>query len=119
MISSVTVILQYSDSIWACPMSNNTNSEAVKFKIETLNHLQNDQGSSRAQKLNINPTAKLKMIRDHNQTIYFAEQEHSKFAIVQISLKPNNQVERREIYHMQGCRILALEIDDTNTEIIR
>ena len=58
------------------------------------------------------------MIRDHNQTIYFAETDTSKFTIVEISLSKHNLV-RREIYHVQGCKILALEIDHENRPVIK
>lgn len=99
------MILQYSNSIWACYMSN--------LKIDSVN-----SSSRKVVKLNQGNLAKLQMIRDHNQTIYFAEADTSKFTIVEISLSKSNLV-RRDIYHVQGCKILALEIDHENRPEIK
>ena len=54
------------------------------------------------------------MIRDHNNIIYFAEQEASKFVIVEISVDKNLNIARREIHRVRGTKLIALEIDKEN-----
>ena len=66
--TSCILIIQFVDSVWACFMDYKSDGGSYK--------------DHKNKKLNNNPIAKVKQIRDHNQTIYFAEQDQSKFTIV-------------------------------------
>lgn len=68
--------------------------------------------------MNKNPIAKVKMIRDHNNIIYYAEQEASKFVVIEISVDKDLNIARREIHSIRGTKLLALEIDQENVENI-
>lgn len=97
------LIIQYIDSVWVCFMSNSQRRDGG-FKLK------------KNKMLNENPIAQLKMIRDHNQTIYFAEEDQRKFSVIQIELDRQQNLKRKDIFHLSARKILALEIDFDNVD---
>ena len=65
------------------------------------------------------PLAKLKQIRDHNQTIYFAQQDQSNFNIIVFELDKHRNIKCEEIFQCTARQIRALEIDYDNVQGIK
>jgi hypothetical protein len=66
-------------------------------------------------KLSSNPVVKLRMIRDYNQNLYFAEQDgKNRTEIINIFMDADTGLNRKVIYYLHGCQIIALELNNSN-----
>lgn len=120
-----TVVLQYSNSIYACFMLS------AEEQTDMVIHEPEDKDADffdddlKCLKLNHHKVVKLKMIRGYNQNIYFAEKDGSdRTEIVNIFLDANETtqkgdlhgVRKETIYTMPASQVIALELDTSNVQ---
>ena len=127
-----TVVLQFTDSVFACFMANDdqamTNLPDEDRGVEEYQPNYREDGQAKSYyRLNRDPIVKLKMIRGYNQNLYFAEISHSKVTeIINVYLDPVGGeskegdaclgVSKQSIHKLNGCDLVAMEIDNSNVQ---